>query len=147
MPFSISFLDEPVFYEEQTPMAVGELVLGDFRENFVASLYQWNKIDYKAQWRDAIKTLLDSSKSALIVEYVSPEFSNKLEWWPMYRIENVVYIQNHLLFYERLKKPFSLKNMFSFVKDRITIAEDGNRISEWNVNLSDVEDFARTLPI
>ena len=128
-------------------MAFGELVLGEFKENFVASLYQWNKVDYETQWRDAIKALIEGSKSALIVEYVSPEFSSKLEWWPMYRMENVVYIQNHLLFYDQLTRPFTLENMFSFVKDRVTVNEDGNRISEWSVKLSDVEDFARTLSV
>ncbi len=128
MSFSISFLDEPVFYDEQTPMAAGELVLGELKENFVACLYQWNKVDYEAHWHNAIKTLVEGSKSALIVEYVSPEFATHLEWWPMYRVENVVYIQNQLLFYDQLTQPFSLENMFSLVKDRVTDNEDGNRI-------------------
>ncbi len=147
MSFSISFLDEPVFYDEQTPMAVGELVLGDYRESIHASLFQWSKLDYEAHWRKAIETLLEGPKSALIVEYVSPEFATHLVWWPMYRIENVVYIQNHLLFYDHLPQPFSLDNMLSIIKDRVTVNEDGNRISEWSVKLSDVQDFARTLSI
>lgn len=128
-------------------MAVGELVLGEFKEAFHASLFQWNKTDYEAQWRSAIKTLLEGSKSALIVHYVSPEFADNFEWWPMYRAEHVVYFQNQLPWYGQLRQPFSLENIFSFVGDRVTINEDGDRISEWSVKLSDVEDFARTLSI
>ena len=126
-------------------MAMGEIVLGDFRENFAASLYQWSKADYEAQWRNAIRTLLEGSKSALMVHYVSPEFADNFEWWPMYRVGDVVYLQNHLPWYDQLPGPFSPENMLSFVKDRITINEDGNRISEWSVKLSDIEAFARTL--
>ncbi|WP_263365363.1 hypothetical protein [Edaphobacter bradus] len=147
MSFSISFLGEPVFYDEQTPMATGELVLGEFKENFVASLYQWNKADYEAQWRDAIKAILKGSKSALAVWYVAPEFSDNLEWWPMYREGNVIHVQNHLLFYDQLTRPFSQENMLSFIRDRRTINEDGERISEWSVELSEVEEFARALAI
>ncbi len=65
----------------------------------------------------------------------------------MYRAEHVVYFQNQLPWYGQLRQPFSLENIFSFVGDRVTINEDGDRISEWSVKLSDVEDFARTLSI
>ena len=145
MAFSISFLDEPVFYDEETPMAPGELVLGDHKENFVASLYQWKKDNYEAQWRDAIRTLLEGSKSALIVHYMSPEFSDNFEWRPMYKEEDVVYFQNQLPWYDQLTQRFSPENLISFVRDRITVNEDGDRFSEWSMPLSEVEDFYRTL--
>ena len=136
-----------MFYDEQTPVAVGDLVLGEFTESFHASLLQWSKLDYEAQWRSAIRTLLEGSKSALIVHYVSPEFADNFEWWPMYRAEHVVYIQNQLPWHNRLTQPFSLENMFSLVKDRVSINENGDHLSEWSVKLSDVEEFARKLSI
>lgn len=126
-------------------MAAGELVLGEFKENFIANLYQWNKTDYEAQWRSAIKALLEGSKSALIVYYVSPEFADNFEWWRMYKAENVVYFQNQLPSYDQFLQPFSLEKITSFVGDRVTVNEDGNRISEWSVPLREVEDFYRKL--
>jgi len=144
--FSISFLDEPLEYpydNATVAAAVGELVLGGHRENFRASLYLWSKLDYEAQWRNAIEALLGGiDKSALIVEYVGPESSICLEWWPMYRLGDVIHIQDHLLFYDQLPEPFSLEKASSFIRDRRTVDEDGNPISEWNVSLSEVENFA-----
>jgi hypothetical protein len=148
MSFSISFLDEPLEYpfdDKTTPAAPGRLVLGEEQEFFQSSLFQWSKEDYEAQWRYAIKTLLDGGeKAALIVEYVSPEFATQLEWWPMYRQVNSVYIQDHLLFYDQLSVPFSLNNAFSRLKDRETKDADGQSISEWCVSLSDVKKFAQS---
>jgi len=118
MSFPISFLDAPVFYDKQTPMATRETVLGEFKENFVASLYPWNKADYEAQWRDAINAIFKGSKSPLAVWYVAPEFSDNLEWWPMYRDGNVVHVQNHLLSYDQLTRPFSQENML-FIRNEI----------------------------
>jgi len=128
-------------------MAMGEIVLGNFRENFAASLYQWSKADYEAQWNNAIRTLLAGSKSALLVHYVSPEFADNFEWWPMYKVGDVVFFQNQLPWYDQLPEPFTPESMLSFVKDRITINEDGNRLSEWSVKLSDIEDFAHILSL
>jgi hypothetical protein len=111
-----------------------------------SSLYQWSKKDYESQWRDAIKTLLNGQKrAALITEYVGPEAATHLEWWPMYVVGNEVFIQNQLLFYDQLREPFSAQRAFSFLSDRCMTNEEGKRISEWAVTISEVEKFARTL--
>jgi hypothetical protein len=46
MPFSIQFLDEPVLYpfdDAKTPGAPGLLVMGESKEGFCSSLYEWSK--------------------------------------------------------------------------------------------------------
>jgi hypothetical protein len=61
--FSIVFSDEPLEFladDPSIPSAIGLLTIGDFREDFAASLYQWNKEDYELQWRDAIRRLLEA---------------------------------------------------------------------------------------
>jgi hypothetical protein len=63
----------------------------------------------------------------------------------MYLVGNTVYFQNHLLFYDQLAKPFSIESPFSFLRGRETTNEDGRRISEWEVSLSEVQAFASTL--
>jgi len=148
MTFSITFLDEPLSYpyeDPAAPAARGVLVLGDTKEHFLASLYEWSKESYESQWRHAIKTLLlGNDKAALITTYGSPDNATHLEWWPMYVAGGSVFLQDHLLFYDRLPKPFSVENAFSFVRDRRTVDEDGTAISEWMVNFSDVKEFARS---
>src|SRR5215469_6718217 len=131
MSFPISFLDELVFYDKQTPMATREIVLGEFQENFVASLYQWNKADCEAPWRDAINAILKGSKSPLAVWYVAPEFPTILKGGRCTEMETSFTSKNHWLFYNQLTHLFSQGNMLSFVRDRKTINDDGERISEW----------------
>jgi len=147
MSFSIEFLDEPPGYpydHPSTPQARGILILGEAKEYFGSSLYQWSKKDYESQWGHAIKTLLGGKdRAALITEYVSPEDATHLEWWPMYVVGNAVFIQNQLLFYDRLAEPFSTKNAFSFLQERRNTNEEGKRISEWAVGMPELEEFAR----
>ena len=147
MAFSIAFQDEPLCYpydDPATPAACGLLVLGDWKEEFLASLHQWSKEDYEKQWRHAINVLIHGTrKSALITEYISPEAASHLVWWPMHLVGETVFFQNHLLFYDQLERPFFIEDALSFVRDRETMDEDGKRICEWAVNFSDVEAFAR----
>src|ERR1700727_596362 len=95
VPFSVAFLDEPLSYpfdDANTPAAYGELAIGNHREGFCSSLYEWSKEDYESQWRHAIRSLLEGKdRSALIVEYISPLASRKLEWWPMYAVGETVF--------------------------------------------------------
>jgi hypothetical protein len=149
VPFSIAFLDEPLSYpfdDATTPAAYGELAIGNHREGFCASLYEWSRGDYESQWRHAIRSLLErKDRAALIVEYISPLASWKLEWWPMYAGGETVFLQNHLLFYEQLTRPFSMHDPYASLRDRQTIDEDGDHISEWFVSFSEIEAFARAL--
>jgi hypothetical protein len=148
MSFSISFLDEPLIYEEDDPTyvaAAGKLVIGDWEEIFVSSLYLWSKEDYKAQWLHAIRSLLNGSeKAALFVEYLGPD-AGRLWWWPMYKVEGSVYLREQILFFDQLKEPFSLEKAFSFIRDRRIINEDSYKISEWSVTVSEVKEFAHEL--
>lgn len=146
MPFSIRFINEPLLYpfdDPKTPGALGVLVMGEAKERFCSSLHQWNKQQYESQWRQAIHMLLnESSKAALIVEYVGPDFSSHLEWWAMYREGETVYLQDQLLFYSQLRETFSLDAPFASLRDRETISEGGRQISEWSVSLSEIKQFA-----
>jgi hypothetical protein len=147
MSFSISFLDEPVIYDESDPTAAGRLVIGDWEEVFVSSLFHWSKEDYEAQWLNAIKLLLNGEeKAALIVEYLGPE-AGRLWWWPMYKVESTVYLREQILFFDKLKGPFSLEKAFSFVKERQTFNEDGLAFSEWGESVSEVQEFANARSI
>jgi hypothetical protein len=117
--------------------------MGESKERFCSSLFQWSKQQYEAQWQRAIHVLLnESSKAALIVEYISPNAASHLEWWAMYREGETVYLQDHLLFYTQLKEPFSLDAPFASLRDRETISAEGQPISEWSVSLSEIQQFA-----
>lgn len=141
MPFSIRFLDEPSFYDEERHLACGELQIRETIEGFCANLYDWNRSAYEAQWKMALERVLAGKKSALMVYYVNPEVSDNMEWWPMYPVGDTVYLQNHLPWYRQFSEPFRIEDMYSVIPDRRTVSEDGDLISEWAISRTDIEQF------
>jgi hypothetical protein len=51
------------------------------------------------------------------------------------------YVQNHLRFYDQLGSNFSIADANRFLADRITMNEEGNRISEWTVPFAEIAQF------
>lgn len=147
MAFFIRFLDEPPHYEKgMAPSARGLLSIGDWSEGFHSSLYLWTKSDYERQWRQAIRELLSgAAKAALITEFLTPDVSSHLVWWPMYRKDETIYIQNHLLFFEDLTKPSSPDSPLSSLRDREITSKDGDLISEWTLPVSELFLFSVSL--
>jgi contact-dependent growth inhibition (CDI) system CdiI-like immunity protein len=146
MAFSICFTGEPDQYlgdDPNVPYAMGRIVAGGLDEGFASTLYEWSKSDYEAQWLRSLEQLIvGSTKVALITQYVNPSESSNLEWWALYRGENdMVYVQNHLRFYDQLGSDFSVADASRFLAERITVNGDGNRISEWEVPFTEIKLF------
>lgn len=143
MEFVICFRDEPNTYtDEDSTWAVGRIVAGELDEEFHANLYEWDKHAYETQWLQSLERLLgDDQKAVLITNYVNQQESSNLEWWALYRDGDTVHVQNHLPWYDSFDREFSIAEASSFLHDRVTIDEDGNRVSEWDVPLREIELF------
>jgi hypothetical protein len=143
MAFSIDLIPDPVpDLDPGVVASLGTIQIGSFQERFIASLMYWSADDYKRHWRQAIERILHSSDvSCLITSVVDPTTANHIFWWPMYRVNEYVFIQNQILFFDQLQFPFDEQNPFSSVAERRTIDEDGNRISEWSVQIDELEEF------
>jgi len=130
--FSIGFADEPAEYpydDVTIPAAPGLLVMGKTFEGFSANLALWDKKTYEAHWLRELKSLFDgASKATLIVSYDDPKFSYKIEIWPVYRDGDLIRLQNRLLFYECLPANFSVTEISSYLQDRQTMNEDGQKV-------------------
>ena len=83
-------------YEDPaTPAAPGLLLLGDTTEYFCSSLL-WKgvkEIMNRNGGMPSRRLLTDRDRSALI-----HHFATHLEWWPIYAQEEIVSVQDHLLF-------------------------------------------------
>ena len=150
MAFMICFTDEPDEYpgdDPTIPAAVGRIVAGKLDENFLSNLYEWNKRAYQSQWLRSLERFLDGEeKAVLITWYVNRRESSNLEWWALYRGKaGIVHVQNHLPWYDNLGPLFSVEQASSFLQDRITVNEDGDSLSEWDVPFEDVEHFVGQL--
>ena len=143
MAFSIAFLSEPVpSLEVNEPACPGLIELGSFQERFVSSLSYWNVNDYKRHWRQAITRIVESSqKSCLITSMYDPSTANFIFWYPMYRVDDTVFVQNQILFLNQLSAPFDERDPFSFVSERKSVNDEGESLSEWCVQVEELESF------
>jgi hypothetical protein len=121
----------------------GRILIGDFSERFVASLADWSPADYETHWLESARRILSGQvRSAFVTSFVGPDKAPNLTWWPSYRVGDVVYVQNQLLFYQQLQQPFTPDRLYECVKERETVSEDGEEISEWEMPLNWLADFA-----
>jgi len=145
--FSIGFTDDLLEYpydDADIPAAPGRLMLGKTEEEFLANLSLWGKSDYEAHWIRELKALLEkNSKVALVVSYHDPKAASNMEIWRVYRDGDWAHFQNQLLWLDSLPEGFKVSEMSCYIQDRAVMTADGNRISEWNVPLRDIEVFLR----
>jgi len=143
MAFSINLIPDPVPNIDPGVVAsLGIIQIGLFQERFIASLMYWSADDYRRHWKQAIERILHSSEvSCLITSMVNPIKGNHIFWWPIYRVNERVFIQNQILFFDQLRSPFDERNPFLSVPEHQTIGEDGNSISEWSVQINVLEEY------
>jgi hypothetical protein len=145
--FSIGFDEAPPEYpydDSIIPAAPGSLVLGKSTEDFWANLSLWRKPDYESHWARELRALLGGKhKAALVVSYDDPKAASNMEIWRVYRDGERARFQNQLLPYSSLPLEFEISEISRFIQDRVAINAEGNRISEWEVAIRDVEIFLR----
>jgi hypothetical protein len=123
----------------------GKLKIAGYSETFIASLAYWTHEQYERHWMIALDRIVSAEgRSALITSFVEPRTEGFLLWWPLYRDGDLVYIQNHILFFDQLSKPFSAEHFWESVGQRQIITPDeGIPISEWKTTVSDLRDCLR----
>jgi hypothetical protein len=141
--FEIFLTDELVPETDLGVAAVyGRIHVGQFSETFVTSLVSWDRRQYEQHWADSLGRLLSGAdRSALITSFVTPQLSDHLVWWPLYREGDAVHVQNQLLFYDQLGAPFFPSSPWSSVGERNTVNAEGRRISEWQTDVNSIRAF------
>ncbi|MDA4848908.1 hypothetical protein [Hoeflea poritis] len=118
----------------------GSIRIGEFEEKFQTSLSYWNRERYFCQWKEALTRLIDGEKcSAIITNMYDPSIANFIIWWPIYAIGEKVHFQNQVLLLAELEKTFDESDPYKSIPKRETISEDGEKISEWIIGISEVE--------
>lgn len=134
-------------FARQSSRLLGRITVGDFTESFHMALDFWSPRDYRASWKRALGRLLsaDVIDSCLIASVGDPETANFVTCWPLYRRKEKVYVQNSIIFLDQLEGGFDPDRPWEFIEARQSIDEDGNRVSEWETEISEVEEFLRTV--
>jgi hypothetical protein len=141
--FDISLTSELIGGLDPGETAVyGRITIGDFSEELYVGLASWDREKYEHQWKVAIARIVaGAGRSALIVSYIELLFSHYVMLWPMYRDGETVYIQNRMLFFDQLSKPFSTDRPWDSLQERETISPEGERISEWVTDIDSLRAY------
>ena len=133
MPLNIHWLKDT---QPRGRILIGEIVLNDYVERFEASSSFWKARDYEQQWSGGLARLRQGElKSCLITDMYDPSNASFIRWWPIFRSGEQIVIQEQILFLDRLDSPFNPSDPYRFIGDRKSISDDGERVSEWVVNL------------
>jgi len=145
--FSIRLLPETVDDSEVGNAGqYGEIELDDYRETFIAIIGFWSPHDYQNQWREAITRLVERrERSCLITSLHDPAVSEMLWWWLLYIEDDQVAVQNAILLFSELPKPFSTGDPYASIPAHRTMNEEGLEIVEWRLPLMHFEEFHRVL--
>lgn len=143
MKFSIELISDLVpNLEPGNKACMGLIRIGSFEEHFIASLTYWRADDYERHWKDAIFRIVKGHlTSCLITSMIDPENAKFIFWWPMYRVQDTVFIQNQILFFENLPHTFNENDPFSSIPERVTVNDEGQRLSEWTIPVKSLEEF------
>ncbi|MGH7193160.1 MAG: nucleotidyltransferase domain-containing protein [Candidatus Saccharimonadales bacterium] len=130
--FSIAFLRQDQQPRQPATTRLGTVTIGDFEERFESSVEFWSEAQYELQWAKAIHRLISgAAESALITSITSAATANFLFWWILYRVDQHVHFQHHVLFLSELSGAFDPENPYQHIPQRATTSDDGAPISEW----------------
>jgi len=127
-------------YDDMEPgSAYGVIKFNDFYEHFYMSSSFWSIEDYQRQWQLAIDRLNSGQTTCFIVNF--QPLTPWIDMWIAYHVGDKLYIQNRYLigdFYHEIlgENFFTPENSFDFIPKRETITEEGNKVSEWVIQLT-----------
>jgi hypothetical protein len=139
----------PNSYEEEDGFinCLGRIYIrDDFWETIAPALNYWTINDYERQWKEGLERIKTQDTSCLVASVQNPYTSNRLiNWWPLYKDGNKIYIRNQLIVaenYEKLigDKVFSPETCYDFLRSKRIKATKRYKPSEWVVDLYDVEE-------
>lgn len=117
--------------------------IGEMQETVYIPVNTWRISEYKKQWKEAIERLKTHDTSCLITGFTTKDGKPGIDWWPLYRVGDTVYVQNQVLWHEIYQerigdKPFTRETCYNFVLPRRTVNYEGREISEWSVPYKEI---------
>jgi hypothetical protein len=132
--------------DSRTSSRRGQITIGEFTESFSSVLSYWNEASYLQHWCNAIARVVTTGRSScLITSIADPSESEMLFWWPLYREGDRVYVQNGILLFAELTRPFDPANPYAVIPPRTMLNEEGQRVCEWVVSVCALESFVKSL--
>lgn len=143
--FNIEFINSvPTSEEKKENSFYCRISVGDFTEEFLASMSYWDRSKYEKQWAEGLfKIIQGEAKSCLVACMYDPENANFISIWSLYNLHNAVVVQNNLIFIDELDTKFNERNLYLSIPERETVTEDGEPISEWYTSKEEIMDYLK----
>lgn len=122
--------------------SIGRIQIGDFAESFISPTIFWSEAQYILQWQGALHHILDGKQRARLITSILPAGSAYAMCWPLYRVKQQIYVQNHLIL--RYEQKFDPAQPHKFITPRQTTSE-GHHISEWQTTVDELQAFLKKL--
>ncbi len=119
----------------------GRITLGHFRDEFQAPLYDWAPGDYAAHWLESAERLVAGAPVAVFLTHMLRPDADYHLGWSAWREGNRVYVQERLFLVAQLTDAFDPQNPELHAGPRQEVSIEGQRISQWEVELRDVAAF------
>jgi hypothetical protein len=144
MSFFIEITGKNLEDFDQRPSYWGRIKIGDFSERFILPIAWWSCEEYEQQWQEGLERIHYTNTSCLIT---SVELSNRsplVNRWVLYKEQDIVYVQNELLFGKFYKEtfndePFNLETCYNHIEPRMLKDANGEGPSEWSFNIKDLK--------
>jgi hypothetical protein len=151
MGFAINFVD--IVRENMSPKhdkAVGQIIIGDFKEELIIPLDFWLKSDYIEQWKDGVNKIISTGgevRSALITEMYNPKHPDfPAMYWALYRTDEAILIQNYYQPLNTVQNDFTYDDLYKLIADRENpITKDIAPVSEWTTTLDELKEWQEKL--
>jgi len=149
--FKIKIIDSTPIVLDGIPCANGEIQIGDFLETFPMSLEWWTLQEYQQQWKEGIERITTHKRSCLITYIQNLKEYPWVDMWVLYKDQDKVHIQNHIFFgksfvRQLIRKVFTRQTCYEFIRPRRIVSSDGTKLSEWTIDLADVENIKWSRP-
>ena len=140
--FEIRFLDQEREEDESGRYRRGEIILGDWREEFLAPIGEWSEADYEREWLRSAQRLLNGSMRVGFVHHMAHAGASHHFMWQAWREGERVFLQERLLVAADLPATFRPNDPDGVVEERMETTEDGEPISQWQVDLAAIRAYA-----
>jgi hypothetical protein len=131
--FAIWITDEES-EDEQT--AIGCVQIGQFAERFLITLNYWDEATFERKWREAVtRLILGANAVGLMTWMTAPGVKDNGRAWILYREGQRVFIQDKIFIVSNESPKFDEEEHLVAIPPRITIDEDGLKISEWETGI------------
>lgn len=64
----------------------GEIIIGDYAEEFIISLDEWDIEQYKQQWKEGIERIKTHNSSCLIADITTLKTNPRMNLWVLYKV-------------------------------------------------------------